>query len=77
MITDAKSASTVELHGNASIEGPPGDYNLNLSCWRAVALAKMLASRGVTTTPKLFAHGPTSVYGSPDFENRNVVVVLK
>ena len=77
MITDAKSASIVELHGNASTEGPPGDYNLNLSCWRAVALAKMLASRGVTATPKLFAHGPTSVYGSPDFENRNVVVVLK
>ena len=77
MIATAKAADTVELHGNSSTEGPSGDYNLNLSCWRAVAVAKMLAAGGATATPKLFAHGATAVYGSPDFENRNVVVVAK
>ncbi|HYE13192.1 MAG TPA: DUF4157 domain-containing protein, partial [Pyrinomonadaceae bacterium] len=72
----ASAASSVELHGNASTEGPSGDYNLKLSCHRAAAMAVKLASAGVSTPATLHAHGATAVYGDA-LENRNVVLVTK
>jgi outer membrane protein OmpA-like peptidoglycan-associated protein len=76
MLASARSASTVELHGNSSMEGPSADYNRNLSCYRALAVQKILNDNGVTTPVTLIAHGGTSIYGT-DLENRNVVMVAK
>ncbi|HVZ52508.1 MAG TPA: DUF4157 domain-containing protein [Pseudolabrys sp.] len=75
MAETAKDASTIELHGNASTEGPSADYNWNLSCYRASAAAKILADKGVAATPSLIAHGATDRYGDP-VENRNAVLVV-
>ena len=75
VIADARRATRIELHGNASMEGPPGNYNRNLACKRAVAIATRLRGSGDTTPIALFSHGPTSVYGSAE-ANRNVVAVL-
>ena len=42
IIADARRATRIEMHGNASTEGPAGDYNFNLSCKRAVAAENLL-----------------------------------
>jgi outer membrane protein OmpA-like peptidoglycan-associated protein len=74
-VTKARAAGSVELHGNASEEGPTREYNERLSCHRAAAVADKLKAEGVTTPSSLVAHGPTGVYGVP-LENRNVVLVV-
>jgi outer membrane protein OmpA-like peptidoglycan-associated protein len=76
MVTKAKAVSSVELHGNASVEGPSGDYNRSLSCYRALAMRKILGDAGVTASMSVVGHGATSVYGDP-IENRNVVMAVK
>ncbi len=75
-VVKANAAASVELHGHASKEGPSADYNRNLSCHRATAMAARLAAAGVTAPMKKVAHGPTGVYGD-DLENRNVVLVTQ
>jgi outer membrane protein OmpA-like peptidoglycan-associated protein len=72
---DAKAATSVEIHGNASTEGPKGDpdYNIRLACKRAAAIAAHLRAASVTAPITLFTHGPTAAYG-PAESNRNVVV---
>jgi hypothetical protein len=72
LIEEAKLATAVELHGNASNEGPAA-YNANLACWRAAVIAAKFRAASVTAPITLFTHGETSDYGSPQF-NRNVVV---
>ena len=72
LIAEAKLATAVELHGNASSEGPAA-YNTNLACWRAATIAAKFRAASVTAPITLFTHGETSDYGSPQF-NRNVVV---
>ena len=74
MVAEAKGALIYQLHGNASQEGSPA-HNLKLSCRRAEELNNRLARDGVTTTPALFAHGATTLYGDKDIDNRNVVLV--
>src|SRR5581483_2870459 len=66
---------SVEIHGYASAEGPPGDYNINLSCKRAAAILQAFQDAGVTVPISVFAHGPTTAYGGASL-NRNVVVTL-
>jgi Domain of unknown function (DUF4157) len=73
IVVDANRARTIELHGNASPDGPSGAYNVNLSCLRAAAFRDRLRGAGVTAPMILFAHGPTTAYG-PSASNRNVVV---
>ena len=75
VISDAKTATKIEIHGNASVEGPAGDYNVNLACKRAAAVAAKLRTAGVTAPISIFTHGPTTVYGGGE-ANRNVVVTL-
>lgn len=75
LLVDVRMANRIEIHGNASTEGPKeGDYNYNLACKRAATLAQKFRSAGVTAPIVLFTHGPTSAYGEARF-NRNVVVV--
>jgi outer membrane protein OmpA-like peptidoglycan-associated protein len=74
-VTKAKAAASVELHGNASEEGPSKQYNQRLSCQRTSAMAENLKAAGAATPSTLVAHGPTAVYGVP-LENRNVVLVV-
>lgn len=76
LVTQSQTASALEIHGNASVEGPSGDYNRNLACHRAATIASILSVRGVKPSATLFAHDPTNVYGGP-VENRNVVVVIR
>src|SRR4051794_13758466 len=73
VVDEAKASPSVEIHGNASPEGPSTQYNLTLSCMRAAAFRDYLLARGVTAPISLVAHGPTSAYG-PAATNRNVVV---
>jgi len=75
LIDDAVKATQVELHGNASTEGPGGEYNFNLACKRASAIATQFRAAGVTAPIKLFTHGPTGAYGGEE-SNRNVVVLF-
>jgi len=75
VIAEAKQSRRIEVHGNASVEGPAGDYNFNLACKRAVAVADQFRSAGVSAPITLFTHGPTSAYGDTP-ANRNVVVLL-
>ena len=77
LTADSKKATTVELHANASPEGPSEDpdYNFRLACKRAAAIAAHFRAAGTTATLKLITHGPTSAYG-PAASNRNVVVVM-
>ena len=77
LTADSKKATNLEIHGNASPEGPAGDpdYNFRLACKRAAAIAANFRSAGATVSIKLITHGPTSAYG-PAESNRNVVVVM-
>ncbi|HSZ60722.1 MAG TPA: DUF4157 domain-containing protein [Terriglobales bacterium] len=75
VIVAVKAAAKVEIHGNASTEGPGGDYNSNLACKRAAAAAARLRAAGVTAPIKLISHGPTTAYGSAD-KDRNVTITL-
>jgi outer membrane protein OmpA-like peptidoglycan-associated protein len=75
LLADAKTATKIQIHGNASTEGPAGDYNVNLACKRAAAIAAKMKAAGVTAAIEIFTHGPTSAYGGPA-ANRNVVVTM-
>ena len=75
MVGLAKGASTLELHGHASLEGPSPEYNANLSCHRSNAVRERFKQAGVTALQTVIAHGATRVYGD-DLENRNVVLVI-
>jgi outer membrane protein OmpA-like peptidoglycan-associated protein len=72
LITRARSATSLVLHGYASPDGPGGDYNANLACKRAAALAGILRGAGVTTPITLVSHGATTAWGSTE-DNRSVV----
>src|SRR6185295_10898543 len=71
LTADSKKATTVELHGNASPEGPKEDpdYNFKLACKRASAIAVHFRAAGATASTKLITHGPTLAYG-PAASNR-------
>ena len=71
----ARQATAIDLHGSASPEGPSVDYNYNLACLRAAAVAAKLRAAGVTAPIRLHSHGPSTVYGGAA-SNRNVVVVI-
>jgi Domain of unknown function (DUF4157)/Bacterial toxin 44 len=75
LIEEAKLSAAVELHGNASGEGPAA-YNANLACWRAATIAARFRAASVTAPITLFSHGETGSYGPP-VANRNVVVVTR
>jgi hypothetical protein len=75
LIAQAKQAIRIEIHGNASTEGPAGDYNFNLACKRAAMISGQFRDAGVSTPITLFMHGPTQAYGPQPF-NRNVVIVF-
>jgi outer membrane protein OmpA-like peptidoglycan-associated protein len=74
LVREAKLASSIEVHGNASREGP-APYNTNLACMRADAIAAEFRRAGTTASITLFTHGETAAYGSPQF-NRNVAVAM-
>lgn len=74
LVEDAKLASSIEVHGNASREGS-ASYNQNLACIRADTIAGEFRRAGMTAPVALFSHGETTVYGAPQF-NRNVVVAM-
>jgi hypothetical protein len=66
---------SVEVHGYASCDGTP-DFNLDLSCTRAEAVASALGS-GATPfagTMQKFAHGETDEFGTSLEANRRVIV---
>ncbi len=75
LIAQARTATRVEIHGNASTEGPAGDYNFNLACKRAAQIGREFRGAGISTPIALFTHGPTSAYG-PLAANRNAVIML-
>jgi outer membrane protein OmpA-like peptidoglycan-associated protein len=75
IVDRARHATAIEIHGNASPEGPSAAYNVTLSCMRAAAFRDILTSRGVTAPSGLMAHGPTAAYGPAD-ANRNIVVTM-
>ncbi len=65
---------SVQIHGYASIPGGIA-YNQRLACHRAAAVKSMLRLR--TTAPiSLHSHGPTSIFGAQD-ENQRAVVALE
>jgi hypothetical protein len=74
-IAEAKTATRVELHGYASVEGPSTEYNYNLSCHRAVAMAARFRAEGVPGV-HVFMHGPISLYPVAE-RNRSVMVVIE
>jgi outer membrane protein OmpA-like peptidoglycan-associated protein len=76
LIVEAGTARRVEIHGNASVDGPSSEYNYNLACKRADALAKRFRAGGVTAPITLVTHGPTTAYGPEPAANRNAVVVI-
>ncbi|HEU4389386.1 MAG TPA: DUF4157 domain-containing protein [Blastocatellia bacterium] len=76
LTTDALKATRLEIHGNASSEGPGGDYNFNLACKRAAAIGGQFKAAGVSAPITLLTHGPTTLYGDAQ-SNRNVVVVME
>lgn len=74
LVDEARFATAIEIHGNASTDGPSAAYNVTLSCMRAAAFRDLLAARGVTAPVTLMAHGPTTAYGPAPEVNRNVVL---
>jgi outer membrane protein OmpA-like peptidoglycan-associated protein len=65
---------TILIHGFASVDGPPGDYNANMSCHRANRAARILAAQGIAPSRiQTRAHGGTSALGSAA-NNRAVVI---
>ncbi len=75
LVTTARSAARIDLHGNASPEGPSAEYNYNLACKRAGAIAARFRADGVTAPIVLHSHGPIAAYGTAA-ANRNVVVLI-
>jgi len=73
LLIDAMHATSITIHGNASIEGPSVEYNYNVACHRALAIVSMLRTAGITVPMGLISHGPTAVYGDA-IENRNVIL---
>jgi outer membrane protein OmpA-like peptidoglycan-associated protein len=79
LLADARCASTVAFHGNASSEGSPS-HNQTLACNRAMTLATLFS--GLPPLQSVLAHGATSAFSSAPPSptstdpNRNVVVVM-
>jgi Domain of unknown function (DUF4157) len=73
LVSRARFASVIAVHGSASVEGPEGDYNDNLACRRAADMARRLRAAGVAVPIALYSHGATTAHGTAQF-NRNVVV---
>jgi len=65
---------TVEIHGYASCDGAP-EFNLNLSCDRAEAVAGALSSgpSAFTGSVTTFAHGETNEFGATLGANQCVI----
>jgi len=74
-IAGARRAVRVEVHGYASVEGPTAEYNYNLSCRRAVAVASRFRAGGIGNV-FVVMHGPTSTYPNVAF-NRNVTISIE
>jgi outer membrane protein OmpA-like peptidoglycan-associated protein len=77
LVRSYKEPVTVQVHAYASEEGE-GEYNLNLSAHRAVALKKHLE----TLLPEgsrvvAFAHGKTSVFGGAESNRRAGLMIRK
>lgn len=75
VVQRSRTATRVEIHGNASVDGPSAEYNRTLACMRARAFRDVLVARSVTTPTTLVAHDPTTAYGPPH-ANRNVTLLL-
>ena len=67
------TAVTMEIHGFASVDGPP-TFNENLACSRALATQSLLTSGAGIASPRItdiINHGPTP---GPAAERRSVVI---
>jgi len=79
LLADARCASTIEFHGNASSEGS-APHNQALACSRATTVATLFS--GLPPRQSVIGHGATSAFSSAPPSrtsgdpNRNVVVVM-